>query len=192
MFRVRLLAIGLIAGLLLSFAVPGRLDPQGSLSQLGPEHQLLAKMAGSFELDLTLWPATRGDRPLPGREPSEPMRVDGKSEQSLILGGRFLLSHFFTGPSRAQTEGYSIMGFDRKSKKYTLVSLDTNGTAMNYYEGAPSEEDGPLVLTDSHGLTQLTLKLNEDGSIQNSLDLLVGDQFQVFTLISTPVKTEQG
>ena len=137
-------------------------------------------MVGNFEVDLTLWPT-------PG---AEPIHIEGESESQMILGARFLLSHSFTGPSRSQTEGYSIMGFDRKSKKYTLLSIDTNGTAMNFYEGVRPSEDGPIVLKDVYGVTQVTIKLNEDGSSETSLKILAGKPFQLFTSTATPVKVK--
>lgn len=86
----------------------------------GPEHAELAKRAGTWEMELSFFYA-------PGAPP-EVMKFSYQAE--MILGGRFLESN--------SAMNKSIMGFDRRSGDYTLVSFDTAGT---YYVAAAGRYD---------------------------------------------------
>lgn len=88
------------------------------LAQPGPEHQLLNDMAGKWNMELTMWPQPGG----------EPMKSNLTGESSLILGGRFLQSNSKGKIFGMDSETMQILGFDRRSKKYTLVAFDTQGT----------------------------------------------------------------
>ncbi|MBK7092868.1 MAG: DUF1579 domain-containing protein [bacterium] len=88
------------------------------LAQPGPEHQLLNDMAGKWNMELTMWPQ-------PG---AEPMKSNLTGEFNLILGGRFLQSTSKGKIFGMDSETMQILGFDRRSKKYTLVAFDTQGT----------------------------------------------------------------
>lgn len=88
------------------------------LAQPGPEHQLLNDMAGKWNMELTMWPQ-------PG---AEPLKSNLTGEFNLILGGRFLQSTSRGKIFGMDSETMQIMGFDRRSKKYTLVAFDTQGT----------------------------------------------------------------
>jgi len=165
-----LLGIGLLAGLLLSFALPRPLQPQDPNADPGPEHELLAEAVGIFKIKMGLWLA-------PG---ADPITLPGRQESELILGGRFLFSRSVTGPPSDQTESYSIMGYDRARKRYTLASVDSNGTNMKYYEGV-REKSGELVLNDPAGYSKLVMTPVEDGALNASLFLPGGkDGFELF------------
>lgn len=88
------------------------------LAQPGPEHQLLNDMAGKWNMELTMWPQPGG----------EPMKSNLTGEFNLILGGRFLQSTSKGKIFGMDSETMQILGFDRRSKKYTLVAFDTQGT----------------------------------------------------------------
>lgn len=88
------------------------------LAKPGPEHQLLNDMSGKWNMELTMWPQ-------PG---AEPMKSTLTGESKLILGGRFLQSSSKGMIFGMESETMQIMGFDRRSKKYTLVAFDTQGT----------------------------------------------------------------
>jgi len=88
------------------------------LAQPGPEHQLLNDMAGKWNMELTMWPQPGG----------EPMKSNLTGEFNLILGGRFLQSTSKGKIFGMDSETMQILGFDRRSKKYTLVAFDTRGT----------------------------------------------------------------
>ena len=97
------------------------------LSKPGPEHKQLESLVGTWDQDIKFWLQ-------PGKPP---MTVKGRCQNKMILGGRFLLSEAKAeGPMAF--ENMTIIGFDRRHKKYTTVSLDTEGT---YYVTAAGPFD---------------------------------------------------
>ena len=108
----------------------------------------------------------------------------------MILGGRFLLSHSLTGPQGLQTEGYSIMGYDREKARYTTISIDTKSTKINYWEGV-REDGGRIVLKDPFGVTELVMTVSDDGTGKTSLMISYGqDAFEFFRSESKRVEPE--
>jgi hypothetical protein len=93
----------------------------------GPEHQLLASLAGKWDMEVKYWMSR--DKP--------PIVIKSKSENRMILGGRFLLSESKT-EGAIPVETMTLIGFDRRHKKYTTIGLDNMGTY--YVTGA-----GPYV-----------------------------------------------
>lgn len=87
------------------------------LAKPGPEHQQLAALAGKWDVEVKVWMAPGG----------QPMNFKGKCENRMILGGRFLVSES-KSEGQMPIESTTIIGFDRRSKKYTTVGLDTGGT----------------------------------------------------------------
>lgn len=105
-------------------------------AQPGPEHAMLAKMAGAWDQEIRMWPQ-------PG---AEPMVMKGVAESRLILGGRFLQSESrMTGME--EPVGVSLMGFDRRSGEYTALGLDMSGTYWVTARGKPSEDGKTVVLS---------------------------------------------
>src|SRR5438477_13178691 len=72
----------------------------------GPEHQQMAKMAGKWKLQVTAWMK-------PG---APPMKSEGTSEYTPILGGRFLQEEVHGNMGDQPFEGRGLMGFDNVTK----------------------------------------------------------------------------
>ena len=104
------------------------------LAQPADEHQRLASLAGQWNMEIKMWPT-------PG---AEPMLMTGKAENKMILGGRFLLANSEGGEGDTYTKTHSLMGFDKRHNKYTVVGFDTWGT---YYITAAgtSDESGRII-----------------------------------------------
>ena len=91
----------------------------------GPEHRVLASLEGKWTLDATF---------NMGGPQATPMTARGTAANRLILGGRFLMSEAVmdnpAGPAMGEpkVEMVSIYGFDRRTKEYTTIGLDTMGT----------------------------------------------------------------
>ncbi|MEK6325236.1 MAG: DUF1579 family protein [Acidobacteriota bacterium] len=66
------------------------------------------------------------------------MTFKGKSQNKMILGGRFLLSEARGGEGPMAFETFIIHGFDRRHKKYTTVNFDSMGS---YYVTAAGPYD---------------------------------------------------
>jgi len=94
------------------------------LAQPGPEHKVLADLAGTWNVETKIWSQPGG----------RPMVLKGTLTSELILGGRYLRSHSKSGPF----ESLVIHGFDRRHGKFTTVGFDTMGT---YYVTANGTYD---------------------------------------------------
>ena len=98
-----------------------------ALSGPGPEHEVLAKMAGSWECQMTMF--------MPGMEPVS-TTLSQNSEP--ILGGRFYYGKQTGNMMGMPVESIVMMGFDRRHEVYTMVGFDTMGT---YYITANGKYD---------------------------------------------------
>jgi len=85
-------------------------------------------MAGTWDAEIRVWTA-------PG---AKPLTFKGRSENRIILGGRFLLSEGKSSGAGMTVETLNIIGFDRRHKKFTSISFDTMGT---YYVSAAGPFD---------------------------------------------------
>jgi hypothetical protein len=98
------------------------------------EHQELAALAGRWTQEVTY---SMG---------GPPMKSSGTVTNRMILGGRFLISEGSSanpaGPGIGDPtlETMSIYGFDRRTKEFTIVHLDTMGT---YYVTAAGNKAEP-------------------------------------------------
>lgn len=107
------------------------------LAQPGPEHEMLAKLAGKWTTETRMWMA-------PG---SEAASFSGECEAEMILGGRFLELEFTAGEGHMATEGVSIIGFDRRHKRFTQVGFDTWGTYYVSASGTYDEEANKITMS---------------------------------------------
>lgn len=174
------LAAGLVGGLLLSSAwgAAGTAPPQDERAQPGEQHEVLAEMAGSYDVRVELTPA-----------PGVPaMVLPGSSEVELVLGGRFLLSRSVTGEGPGATETVNIMGFDRSQGIYTMINMDSNSTAMTYYTGS-RDADGVLTFKDLARKITLRMERKEEGGMEQTAHVSLGQGQEPFLLgrfVSTP------
>ena len=112
------------------------------------EHQELAALAGQWTQEVTY---SMG---------GAPMKTTGTVINRMILGGRFLVSEGSSpnpagpGLGDASVDFTSIYGFDRRTKQFTIVGLDTLGT---YYVTAAGTKTDPRTIVmrgetqDDHG-----------------------------------------
>jgi hypothetical protein len=95
------------------------------LSSPSAAHKAIEPIAGTFSAKTTAWF-------MPGQPPAE---SDGSSNNSLILGGRYLQQQYkSTGPFGV-FEGFGLFGHDNQKQKYTGLWTDTMSTAMMQHEG---------------------------------------------------------
>lgn len=85
----------------------------------GPEHKLLARMAGSWDTELKIWmgPASK-----------QPMVMKSTAETEMVLGGRFLRTYSATSSPGGKVEQLGFMGCDRRDGTFTTIGFDTMGT----------------------------------------------------------------
>jgi len=97
-------------------------------SQPGPEHELLARLTGTFEMDISMFMA-------PGEEP---LKSTGKTTNRMILDGRFLEMRGEGKMGGATIKNLSIIGYDRRHQHFTVTGFDNTGTysvsATGFYD----------------------------------------------------------
>ncbi len=104
------------------------------LAQPGEEHELLATLAGDWEMSYSMWMEPGG----------EPMLSRGTGTARMILGGRFLELHSDGSMMGMKTESLQILGFDRRHGEFTAVGFDTMGTYSVTARG-PAGPDSKLI-----------------------------------------------
>lgn len=108
---------------------PEQEEAFAKLSQPGEHHRHLAKMAGTWEVEATIWME-------PGAPPS---KAKGVSHNEMILGGRFLQSRYKSEFMGEPFTGIGIDGYDNGTGKHLGVWIDSAGTAVYRFEGSCSE-----------------------------------------------------
>jgi len=91
----------------------------------GPEHELLAKRAGTWKGKVKMWEQPNGT----------PTESEMESELKMIMGGRYLEEHAKGSFSGMPFEGYGVVGFDNGQKKYVMTWIDNLGTGIMVGEG---------------------------------------------------------
>jgi hypothetical protein len=91
----------------------------------GPVHQQMAKMAGKWKLQTTMWMA-------PG---APPMKSEGTAEFTSILGGRFLQQEVHGNMGDQPFEGRGLDAYDNVTKTHESSWVDNMGTGMMVMKG---------------------------------------------------------
>lgn len=98
----------------------------------GPQHAVLAKMAGEFTLTLKMFNE-------PGAEPEV---STGTSSRRMILGGRYLEETVHSSVMGQPFEGRGLTGYDNVTRSWWGSWIDTMSTAIMITGGAWDEETG--------------------------------------------------
>ena len=106
------------------------------LAEPGPEHEFIAKMTGTWDLDGKMWVT-------PG---SEPMTFQSVSNSKMVLGGRFLMSEAEGEWGGMPAQNIGFLGFDRRHEKFTTVGFDNFGTYWVTASGDYNEETKTLTM----------------------------------------------
>lgn len=113
-------------------ALPADVRSAMQAAEPGPEHAMLAKLAGDWDLQMKMWMAPN----------TPPIVASSKVKNEMVLGGRFLRAHskgeMNLGGVTLTVESIGMMGFDRRNGVFTSVGFDTMGT---YYVTAAGEQD---------------------------------------------------
>lgn len=96
----------------------------------GAPHMVLAGMAGSWNTRGRFWME-------PGKPPVESA---GRSEQKMVLDGRFLQQEFTGDMMGSPFTGLGFCGYDNHTRKYVSTWMDTMGTGIMYFEGTASAD----------------------------------------------------
>lgn len=143
-----------------------------ALLQPGQQHELLKGLAGDWTTSIKMW----------GKPGSEPMTSTANTTNKMILDGRFLQTTSTGQMMGLKMESLSLMGFDGRSDKYTLVGFDTMGT---YYVTAAGDYDAgakTLVL----GGTSEHPKFGFTESYQFKIKIVSADEYVISILFDQP------
>jgi hypothetical protein len=102
----------------------------------GPQHEMLAGMAGSWNAELTLWMT-------PG---AEAMQTTGTIAAEMIFDGRILREAHSGSMMGMVFEGLAFTGYDNITGEFWGVWMDNTGTGVYPSQGSYDEESGKLTL----------------------------------------------
>jgi hypothetical protein len=95
----------------------------------GPEHEVLAEMAGSWTFKGTFWMA-------PG---APPMEASGTAERKMILDGRVLVEKVHSEWMGEAFEGIAMTGYDNVAGSYWGTWVDNMSTGVMLSTGSCSD-----------------------------------------------------
>jgi hypothetical protein len=106
----------------------------------GAPHKILAGMAGSWNTRGRFW--MEPDKP--------PVESAGRSEQKMVLDGRFLQQEFTGDMMGNPFTGLGFCGYDNHTGKFVSTWMDTMGTAIMVFEGTASEDGRTITQTSRY------------------------------------------
>ena len=98
-------------------------------AQPGPNHKVLAEMAGEWDAAVKTWMG-----------PGEPEISTGRSQNKMILGGRYLLEEYEGVAMGRPFRGMGITGYDNVAKAFTGIWIDDMSTGIMTSEGKLDEK----------------------------------------------------
>ncbi len=98
------------------------------LMKPGPEHALLAKYVGTWDVSFTHWM----------QKDAEPEKAEGKAVFSSVFDGRYIREEFTSEFHGKPFLGVGILGFNRLENRFVLTWYDNAGTGILYTTGTPS------------------------------------------------------
>jgi hypothetical protein len=110
---------------------PSALVPEGP----GPEHAILAELSGAWTSSVTF-----------SFLPGGPVTGPGSTNNQMILGGRFIQMNGVSELLGTRAGTMQIVGFDNRSRRYTLFGIDELGTYSITAEGALDSASGTIDL----------------------------------------------
>jgi hypothetical protein len=106
----------------------------------GEAHEGLARMAGDWTAE-TWWWTEPGAEPTPGR---------AVSTNKMVLGGRFLATHYESLDPEMPFQGVGMMGFNNTLEKYQSTWCDSMGTMIFVQEGTASDDGNVITMHGEH------------------------------------------
>ena len=94
-------------------------------AQPGPNHKFLAQFAGTWEGTVKMWMG-----------PGEPEVTKGVSENTMILGGRYLRQEVVGTAMGKPFHGMGLTGYDNVSKQFVMTWVDDMGTGIETGTGS--------------------------------------------------------
>lgn len=104
------------------------------IPKTGPEHKVLASLAGTFDAKVKMMDPKGG----------EAIESKGTIKRAMILGGRFLKEDFTGSVFGMKFQGMALVGYDTEKKKFVSTWADTMSTGIATAEGTWDESTKTL------------------------------------------------
>jgi len=85
----------------------------------GPEHKMLADMAGTWDVSMTNY-----------TDPKSPTTTKGTSVMTTMMDGRYIKEELTSEMMGMPFHGFGITGFNNTTRKFETIWLDTMGTMI--------------------------------------------------------------
>jgi hypothetical protein len=154
----------------------------------GPQHQLLATLAGSWTFTAKMWPA-------PG---APEMDGSGSVERKMIMGGRYLREEAEGTFGGMKMQGLGLNGYDNTQQKFIGSWVDSMGTGMSTSVGTADStgkvitykrtEFDPLTGTKAEGRDVLRIEGNDRQVLEFNRVLPGGKEFKIMEIVYTRKK----
>jgi uncharacterized protein DUF1579 len=105
----------------------------------GPAHELLAAMAGTYDLTVRSWHEPGGP----------PMEEKGSATRTMTLGGRVLVEDLTSSMMGTPFTGHGMTGYDNVSGKYWGTWNDSMSTGVMVSEGTCDAQGKTCTFTSS-------------------------------------------
>lgn len=140
----------------------------------GPEHEMLASMAGDWSLEVTSW-----------MDPAAPPEVSqATAHREMILGGRVLSEHVNGTMMGQPFEGMGTTGYDNVTDKYWSTWMDNMGTGMMMSTGTYDADSKSMTMTGEYpdpmsgGMKTSKMVMRQEGDDREVMEMyeMRGDQ----------------
>jgi hypothetical protein len=159
------------------------------LMKPGPNHELLASMAGEYTTTMRFWPGGPG---------TPAMESKGTSRQRMVLGGRHLLQEFEGNMMGSPFSGMGLSTWDNVRKQFVGTWADSVGGAILYLTGGLSPDrttitqfatmDEPMTGEFGKIVKYVTKIVDKDTIHFTAYEVMYGDEFKVFEIEYKRVK----
>jgi hypothetical protein len=139
----------------------------------GPEHKMLAKLAGKWNAKVKSWFG-----------PGEPMESTGILDRKMIMGGLYLAEDFKGEFAKMKFQGQGLIGYDIRKKAYLMTWIDNFGTGISMNEGKYDESAKTYTFTGEEDNPEFGGKMKTRDVLQ-----IVSNDEQKFEMYRTPLKT---
>ncbi len=114
----------------------------------GPQHKVLDAFIGAWDAKSAFWTK-------PG---AEPIISGGSSEQTWVLGGRFVMQKFAGADASRSFAGMGFTGYNNASETFESVWMDSESTGMIRTSGT-IDETGTIITQTGEYMDPITHKM---------------------------------
>ena len=161
-------------------AKPLSAEEQLKLTKPGVEHELLARYAGTWEVEVTMGSGAAA------------LTYRGTGENRMTVGGRFLQMEYQAKGKADSTEGMFTVGFNSRHQRHTLIAMDSFGTYFVMSQGQRDATSGKIRMLGADD-DPMMKAMGYTKEFVHVLDLRGADEYAVevwFVDTRTPARQE--